>query len=63
MSEDDEGFLYPSSEKIKCDECGICTDICPVNQLPGGPRGVSMMYAGWTNDTDVLRQSSSGGVF
>ena len=30
MEENAEGFLYPQIDKDKCNNCGLCTKICPV---------------------------------
>lgn len=64
MKEDSEGFLYPHINSEKCDICGICIKICPVQTVPHGKsKIVPTLYAGWTNDENLLNQSSSGGVF
>lgn len=30
MQSDSEGFLYPIKDIKKCNECGLCEKICPV---------------------------------
>jgi len=64
MVEDGEGFPYPRIDTQKCNSCGLCLRDCPVQTAPTiKPVGVPTLYAGWTNDLDLLRQSTSGGVF
>ena len=31
MIEDKEGFLYPVIDKIKCVNCKLCEDVCPIS--------------------------------
>lgn len=64
MKEDSEGFLYPRIDQKKCNSCNLCIDGCPVQSAPTNKSiGVPTLYAGWTNDLELLRQSTSGGVF
>ena len=30
LTEDEEGFLYPSVNEESCVECGLCEKICPI---------------------------------
>ena len=62
MVADGEGFLYPEINPTACIGCGKCTKVCPsLNALPTRiPLGV---YAAMSNDNDLRRNSSSGGVF
>lgn len=64
MVEDNEGFLYPNIDQERCDSCGLCIKICPVQvNSTRKSNGVPTLYAGWTNDRTLLRQCTSGGVF
>lgn len=64
MREDREGFLYPTIDESKCNQCGLCAEICPVRTtVPVEGIDEPAVYAAWTTDREVLRRSSSGGVF
>jgi len=64
MVEDHEGFLYPRIDQKKCDTCGFCINICPVQAAPPKkPKDAPALYAGWTNDSALLHESTSGGIF
>lgn len=60
METDSEGFCYPLIHE-NCIECGLCGLKCPVNsELPKYP---GTFYMGWHQNRNVLKSSSSGGVF
>lgn len=62
MSEDVEGFLMPTIDAKKCVDCGLCVKTCPV--LSEHLRDESpSCYAAKANDAELVRQSSSGGLF
>lgn len=62
MKEDDEGYLYPSVDKNKCVNCGICNEKCPI--LYKNKRNELIeTYACYSNDNNIRQQSSSGGIF
>lgn len=64
MVEDKEGFLYPQVDPQVCNSCGLCIQICPAQNVSDGqPTDLPSLYAGWTNDKNLLQQSTSGGVF
>lgn len=76
MKYDEEGFLYPSVDKEKCTECGLCEKVCPVcanklktsesSSLQGdGCSNLSqpIVYGGYHSDDSVREDSSSGGAF
>ena len=79
MAENDEGFLYPGINSERCNDCGLCRKICPVNvtaaedsKIPetensGGHRAGSTeehkAYACFSKDNDIRAKSSSGGIF
>lgn len=62
LRENHEGFLYPSINEKTCIRCGLCNHVCPLNQqhVPRLPRRVLAVKA---NDDEILKRSSSGGVF
>ena len=64
MVYNDEGFLYPSRNESKCNNCEVCISTCPIiNESKLKNKGRSTVYAAQNKDTDELIKSSSGGVF
>lgn len=62
MQSDVEGFLYPVVDRDLCTNCGLCEQACPViNQTSS--RKPLKVYAAKSNDEELRRQSSSGGIF
>lgn len=62
MTQDELGFLKPNFNADLCIGCGACDSICPVlNQNPA----VEPVEVSWAKSlsSDVLQQSSSGGLF
>lgn len=65
MQADREGFLYPVTDEKVCTDCGLCRQICP---LQDGYKISSnfeqpKVYATKHIDDDVRMSSSSGGMF
>lgn len=61
---DTEGFYQPIINKDRCIKCGKCTKSCPV--LQDAVKKVNdepIVYAAWNKDEEVLKRSSSGGIF
>ena len=59
-----DGFYEPCVvDQDKCTECGLCLNVCAYNhqELSLGDRDVHA-WASWSNDEDVRRKCSSGGV-
>ena len=63
MKEDEEGFLYPMIDKDKCIDCHLCEKICPVLNVKNNEKESLEVYAAVNKNKDVLKNSSSGGVF
>lgn len=61
MSEDEEGFVVPNIEKNQCIHCGKCYRECPQNKKLESTEAT--FYMAWNKNIEVLRESSSGGVF
>lgn len=65
MVQDSEGFLYPHSDADSCIHCGKCLSVCPVQHNPVTENGMPVEKAlvAYAKNTDLVNQSSSGGVF
>lgn len=61
MQEDKHGFIYPEIDDRVCVDCGLCYDVCPLNDREG--HGELAAFYGWNNDEGVRMRSSSGGLF
>ena len=60
-----EGFYEPLITAIsQCTHCGICTEVCAFlhNELANNNVVPLESWAAWSNDADVRRKSSSGGI-
>lgn len=62
MGCDKEGFLYPQVNIDVCVECGRCERICPTLHLAESETPIAYLAAR-TKDNEILRDSSSGGLF
>lgn len=65
MRRDASGFLYPVINTDNCIRCELCTKVCPIVEPLKETERINKteVYAGWTNDTEVRYNSTSGGVF
>ncbi|EXM40672.1 F420H2:quinone oxidoreductase [Ruminococcus albus SY3] len=57
-----EGFIIPIFDPSKCVDCQQCIRVCPVNH----PRELNepiTAYKGSSNNVEIKKQSSSGGIF
>ncbi len=61
MKINEEGFLQAYIKDELCVDCGLCSDICPVNKK--SPVSRISSYYGWHKDEKVRFDSSSGGAF
>ena len=59
---DNEGFPGPIINQSKCVNCGICKNVCPILYSPMTEE-TKAAYAAQILDQDVLKESTSGGVF
>ncbi|MBO6061280.1 MAG: Coenzyme F420 hydrogenase/dehydrogenase, beta subunit C-terminal domain [Clostridia bacterium] len=59
---DEEGFLYPNTDRELCLSCGACEAVCPVLEPPA-PNDEPAAYALINNNASERRLSSSGGAF
>lgn len=62
MRADEQGFLYPQTDEVKCIDCGLCERVCPMIQH-GEPREPVATYAARHLDETIRLASSSGGAF
>ena len=64
LKPDVAGFYRSSINYGKCINCGKCADVCPALELPGNPNTEqSECLELVSRDEQILRESSSGGVF
>lgn len=66
MEVDSEGFWYPVVDHIRCVQCDLCTEVCPiVGSTTQSELGKSLpeAYAAYNIDERLRLQSSSGGLF
>lgn len=65
MEEDEEGFPYPKINPVSCTECNACVKVCPFHPrdhrdaIPKGQEVSAVKH----QDSNVRKNSSSGGVF
>jgi coenzyme F420-reducing hydrogenase beta subunit len=63
MQCDGSGFFYPKINEKECVKCGICVKICPFENDNKHKNYNQLVYASWSKDSEVIKQSSSGGIF
>ena len=63
MIEDREGFLYPQVDTQRCIDCHLCEKVCPVLNPVNLPQGELKTYVVRDKRKDILKNSTSGGVF
>ncbi|MBP3646774.1 MAG: Coenzyme F420 hydrogenase/dehydrogenase, beta subunit C-terminal domain [Clostridia bacterium] len=61
MTEDHEGFLYPSVKEALCIQCGMCEKVCPVSHPPKINEHWEYGAVVQNQRKDVLKESTSGG--
>lgn len=59
------GFLYPVIDESVCIKCGLCEKFCPERnpKLLEIKKKVPDAYGAYSKDSEILLQSSSGGIF
>lgn len=59
------GFYEPHiADSAKCTDCGLCSDVCAFshNELANKDAKPLKSWAAWSNDVQVRRKCSSGGI-
>lgn len=59
---DEEGFCYPKIDASKCVHCNACERACPADKVVPSEETTNAYFA-FANDTDICKNSSSGGLF
>jgi coenzyme F420-reducing hydrogenase beta subunit len=62
MTEDHEGFLYPKVDESTCVDCGLCNQVCPIQNV-FSPTPLIEVFAAYNKNEEIRRESSSGGVY
>lgn len=62
MQTDEEGFSYPKVALHKCIDCKICEKVCPERNIIS-PQTPLQVFAAQANNQDIIKKSSSGGIF
>lgn len=63
FKEDDKGFRFPNVNKEDCIRCNACIRSCPQLKAPSGKIEIRECYAGYSQNSEILEKSSSGGYF
>lgn len=63
MITDEEGFQYPSINKLECLHCGKCKDACPIINVTKIGIRKQRIFAAYSIDESTRLNSSSGGIF
>lgn len=63
MQEGEDGFLYPFVYTDRCINCGCCTRVCPICFEKSIHRQNTTVYAAYSTNNELRRESSSGGIF
>lgn len=62
MMEDKQGFKYPHVDVSRCVGCDMCVRVCPVINQSDEQKPI-ITLAAYNKQVDVLRSTSSGGIF
>lgn len=63
MRPDKEGFIYPEINEENCILCNKCIAVCPLTKEIDAEDFSQEYYAAYHKKEDILKDSSSGGVF
>lgn len=60
----EEGYWYPQINEQLCVNCGMCVKKCPmIAESPKKYISMQRTYASWSNNEQIRRESTSGGVY
>ncbi len=63
MAPDEYGFLFPKVDYSLCLKCGSCVKACPAANRYSPKPYLPKVYAARIKDNEILKESTSGGVF
>lgn len=63
MIEDEEGFLYPNVNAMKCVNCNLCHTVCPYENPVDSYEEKSIAFGGYIKNEKIRDESTSGGAF
>ena len=63
MEKEEEGYYFPKIDFNRCIECGLCEIVCPVLNDKSERSYTSTYYGASSKDTEIILNSSSGGMF
>lgn len=63
QQKDELGFSYPIVDEEKCIQCGKCIKACQMDAIVYPETYEYEYYAGQSKDEEILKVSSSGGIF
>ena len=65
MNTDKCGFYYPELDEESCIKCDLCQKICPIGKkkILEDNTFIPQVYAAYAKNTEIRKQSSSGGIF
>lgn len=59
---DKDGFLFPSLVKDSCVNCGLCAEVCPLENKVV-PSENQLFYGAYNENCQDIKNSSSGGIY
>ena len=63
MEEDQDGFRYPIIDTEKCVDCGMCRNVCPLDNMPLRYGKDKYVFGGYSLNENIRFESTSGGAF
>jgi len=63
MIENEKGFIMPFVDINKCVDCGLCLNVCDFRKEHKNNSNIEHAYSLVANDTETLKESTSGGAF